>query len=238
MGSDLRRTVILDFYGVPGSGKTTESHEIAKSYRKLGNTVIEPSYQLDHGKSIIVRRIKKIQQLLSLQKAEKNAIRIIVRNNGYSPGKGEVSQTINIATKLYAVKKYYGSFDYIIFDEGFAQAAVSLSVNSQVPADENLNQILALTDPIPKLQLVYVKLSISEALKRIANRNSRDTRVEAMQTEQAKIALMKQYEKAANQISEAYFLSMYHISNNEAFSAKKALSQELCVDYETQWNDK
>lgn len=202
MGVDLRETVVLDFFGVPGSGKTTKSHEIAESYRRKGKTVEEPSYDLDHGMSSAKRRLEKLRMLILLSGKRRKEVKELVRKNGYDGSNGELNQVINIASKLYTIQKYKGKTDYIVFDEGLAQAAISLSVNSDIPADENLKQIITLIDNPPEIQFVDTQLSIVEALRRIEIRSSGDTRVEAMKTEQEKENLMKRYEAASEQVGK------------------------------------
>ncbi len=202
MESDIKKTVILDFFGVPGSGKTTKSHEIANSYRRNGKTVIEPSYYLDHGVPPIIRKIKKYSMLFSIPSEKRRRIKEIVAANGYDGSNGKLNQIVNIASKLHAIRKYQYNTDYIIFDEGLAQAAISLSVNSGISADDNLRQIVSLIDNAPEIQLIDLRLSIVEALRRIELRNTGDTRVEVMSTEKEKETLMKHYEDAVCQIRE------------------------------------
>jgi thymidylate kinase len=202
MGSDLKKTIVLDFFGVPGSGKTTKSHEIAESYRRKKKTVVEPSYDLDHGKSSTMRKIIKLWMLIQLPGKKRTSIKELVRKNGYNSSNGELNQIVNIASKIYAIKKYDGRVDYIIFDEGLAQAAISLSVNSEIPADNNLKQIINIIKTIPEVHLIDTRLSIVEALRRIEKRNSGDTRIEAMKTVQEKEKMMERYEEAVNQIDD------------------------------------
>ena len=48
----------IDFYGLPGSGKSTISHLLADKLRGEVD-VIEPSFHIDHDYSVIERIIKK-----------------------------------------------------------------------------------------------------------------------------------------------------------------------------------
>ena len=52
--------VVFDYYGIPGSGKTTFSHRLAEGYRADGKRVAEPSYDLDHKKNRIIRKLEKV----------------------------------------------------------------------------------------------------------------------------------------------------------------------------------
>ena len=52
--------VILEFFGMPGSGKSTVSHLLAERLRGNGYTVIEPSWLIDNKKSKVKRLCKKM----------------------------------------------------------------------------------------------------------------------------------------------------------------------------------
>lgn len=113
-----------------------------------------------------------------------------------------MNQIVNIASKLFTIKKYNGKVDYIIFDEGLAQAAISLSVNSSISAEENLKRIVGLVDGCPEIKLIDTRIEIVEAMRRIEIRNSRETRIEVMKNEKEKETLMERYKVASEHISE------------------------------------
>jgi thymidylate kinase len=198
------KTIVLDFYGVPGSGKTTESHIMADYLRSKNKKVKEPSYYLDHIVPLWRRKIMKLKMAvwtrLFRSKQYKEIVALVIEN-GYNRTNGQTSQIINITTKLFALNRFVGLVDYLIFDEGLAQAAISLSVNSNISAGENLKQLISIIGNTLQIRLIKTELSIEEALRRIESRSSKDTRVEAMKTKQKKIELMKRYEFASNQIS-------------------------------------
>ena len=204
MESDMK-TIVLDFYGVPGSGKTTASHKIAQDLRSKNKKVEEPSYDLDHGIPAWRRKIRKLKMAVWVRlfrSKQYQDIEALVKKNGYNRENGQIGQIVNIATKLFALNRFVGSVDYLVFDEGLAQAAISLSINSNIPANDNLTELLSMINSNLEIRLIKTELSIVEALKRIRTRNTQDTRVEALKTEQEKLDLMKRYEEASNQISK------------------------------------
>lgn len=202
--------IILDYYGIPGSGKTTKSHEKANDCRKKGMTIVEPSYDLDHRHNVMARKLYKLLMTAHIFFSHHNTfskIQKIVKENGYKSFYDQLRHIANIASKLFVIDKYRQTTDCLIFDEGLAQAAISLSVNSHISAEDNLKHILVLIDNAPEIHWVRVKVSIEIALQRIMKRDTRDTRIEAMKTQQEKEELMKLYEKAADQISNMMAIS-------------------------------
>ena len=54
----MRDTEFIEFYGLPGSGKSTLSHIVAERLRSEGYAVEEPSYDIDH-QHPLPKRVKK-----------------------------------------------------------------------------------------------------------------------------------------------------------------------------------
>lgn len=203
MENNLKKTVILDYYGIPGSGKSTVSHVLSEKYREEGKSVIEPSYIYDHRGSGVTRKLKKISATIQFgMKSPRRFLAVyrLGKLNGYTLTSGLLNQIVNIVTKIYAIEKYIGKFDYIIFDEGLAQAAISLSVNSEHPSAGNFKSIMDLLPDIPEIKLVQVTLDIHEALKRIEIRNSKDTRVEKLEEYNSRILLLQKYERLTTEL--------------------------------------
>lgn len=220
------KTTIMDFYGIPGSGKTTKSHLLAGEYRKAGKTVIEPSYNYDHGCSSILRRIKKVSIAITfrfMHPYRYSYLKSLVKLNGYVINNGYYSQIVNVITKIHAIEKYSGQYDYIIFDEGIAQTAISLSVNSDIPCADNFYMLMKAIRSKSMLRLFDIRLNISEAMERIRMRNSGDTRVEKLKTETEKIALMKRYEKSVKEISVTVPKELNCFAMNDGYRNKTLL---------------
>ena len=204
MGHNIEKTVVMDFYGIPGSGKTKRSHELADRIRKKGFDVVEPSYELDHLMPVTSRKVRKSAMttfLIFSHPIKFRRVAKLVRKNGYTVGREWASQIVSISTKLFMLARYNRRIEYLVFDEGLAQAAVSLSIKGRIGADENLEQLLKLSESVSEFHLIQVMLGVDEALMRVNKRNSRDTRIEALRTTGEKEALMKRYEAAVAQIA-------------------------------------
>ena len=196
MENNLKKTVVLDYYGIPGSGKSTTSHALAEKYREEGKSVIEPSYNYDHHGSGITRKLRKLAvTILFGVRSPRRFVSVyrLGKLNGYTLSSGLFNQMVNIITKIYAIEQYNEHYDYIIFDEGLVQAAISLSINSERFCGENLTDLYTLVSELEHFNPMIVVLDIEEALRRIEIRNSKDTRVEALDSPEHRYKLMEKY---------------------------------------------
>lgn len=182
-------TVFLEFYGLPGCGKSTVSHAVAEELRKLGKTVAEPSYDLDHRHSDHIRKIKKAGYLLVLLSKHPAVFRKLVKlmkDNGYQGKKG-ILQCSNIAYKLLAYNDKTDA-DYVVFDEGLIQSAISLA-DKAGKSIENEKLLYGLCKTRDKIS-IYIEVNAETALKRMETREKHDSRIEKIQNiEDRRIAL-------------------------------------------------
>lgn len=172
-------SIILDFHGIPGSGKSTISHQLAITMKEKGFNVIEPSYCIDHMFNPIVRKIVKLfMTIIFCLLKPKGFFEVlsIVYDNRYK--KSEIIKDIvNISYKLMVVLIFKHK-DYIIFDEGFVQAAISLSLQSNINVYTNFHRI---TNNVNNILSIYVKIDIPTAIRRMNNRCTNDSRIEKEQ---------------------------------------------------------
>ena len=177
MGANLNNTIFLEFYGLPGCGKSTISHKIAKLLRIQGYRIFEPTYILDHNYSSSKRKLLKT--LFTLEYFIYNPISFLrllflVISNGYKR-KDILSQVVNIAYKLAFYRNT--NSDYIIMDEGLTQSAISLS-QSKKKSSVNNEKILYDFSKNRKVIKIYINVSTEEALNRLSKRNKHDSRIE------------------------------------------------------------
>lgn len=205
MESDLK-PVVLDFYGLPGSGKSTISHQFVLEEKKKGKRVVEPTYVLDHKKRPFSRKIYKFITLLILfifKHHLYSEIKSLVQKNGYTKKNGMFNQITNIGLKIHFYKKYLNKVDLLVFDEGFAQAAISLSIQEKFSPYDNLQRIIGLLTHRPNICFRYVECNHKTALERIALRHSNDTRIEKLESKEERLLLMKQYLKAVKELNHS-----------------------------------
>lgn len=200
MGSDLKNTSFLEFYGLPGCGKSSVSHVVASALRQNGKSISEPTYQIDHISSPAKRKFKKIGSLIlyffSSPKACGTMMRQI-RKNGYK-GKFVLSHAANLAPKLLAYNR--AKNNYVLFDEGLTQSALSLSQNGKLPASENESVLYALCKNRP-VKKIYLRVEKKEALRRMNDRASNDSSIEKMQAPEERLAALSLWESSCESLS-------------------------------------
>ena len=206
MGSDIKdNTVFLEFYGLPGCGKSTISHLVAEELRKQGNKVIEPTYVSDHLYSVNKRKYVKLLKLVSYFVIRpKNYIKLmqLVKSNGYR-GSEVISHAANIVPKLWEYEKTNG--DYVIFDEGLTQSAISLCRGSQ-NITENEAELYALCRNRP-IRKFYINVDRETALERMKSRSKHDSRIEKINDEEEKQKALQRLEILCNAIEEYSMVS-------------------------------
>ena len=195
---EVGNPIHIEFYGLPGCGKSTVSHCLAEKLRAEGYKVFEPTYEMDHELNPIARRITKL--IFTIRFAifyHKNfvSIKTMIRKNGYTKKCEIIGQLVNIAPKCY---KYESSKKAIyIWDEGLIQSAISLVFKNHHSAiNECITTFQKKYDMIP----IYLCLDIQTALERMDNRSSNDSRVEKESDIGIKNRMMRSYENIIRKI--------------------------------------
>lgn len=192
MENDLRHPLHIEFYGLPGCGKSTISHRLADEFRNNEYIVEEPSYNLDHTFNKTTRQLIKLIKTICFRLHSPSLysrIKVLVADNGYK-GMGAFLQIANIAQKINTYQKIQKG-QVIIWDQGITQAAISLSATGIIPANDNEKKILSLLAPCPYLIRVYIVCDIHTALKRMEGRKTNDSRVEKIKSEADKYSALQ-----------------------------------------------
>lgn len=169
---------IIDFYGMPGSGKSTVSHKLADELRNSGYIVEEPSWTTDRlpaykrlakkffGALICsIRYPNKIG--LALKKAE--TVRMSI--------KASIKLWINTGYIMYSVLRKSAA-DYRIFDQGIAQAVISLYTENRLDTYKDVYSDLS--EHFSNILNIYVKVSKETAAERMALRSNGKSRAEKL----------------------------------------------------------
>ena len=190
--------IVLDFFGLPGSGKSTISHELAILLKEEGFIVSEPSYDLDHTYSKYVRMIKKLIFATLWIILHFDVSRILV---GYLLKKQCLKQSISNIVNIGYKRMYIElnkKTDILIFDEGLAQGAVSACFLNDLDIFETYNII---TDKIKfKIINIYVYVTNDKAIERMKARNTFNSRIEQEQDESVRISMMSEFYNLCNKL--------------------------------------
>ena len=192
----------LEFYGLPGCGKTTISALVAKHIEISGHIVKCASAETGSEVNPLIRRVIKLRRTISYYfRHRKNckAIKEIVRQNGYVGKRESVKQYVNVVQKLY----YYSDDKndcVFIWDEGLTQVSVSLSVKGAIPARNNEENLLHYCSDRTQQIKIYIKEDIETVIERMAKRKSNDSRVEKIHDTDEKISLLSRFKKECDTI--------------------------------------
>ena len=202
MGDSLNQVLFVEFFGLPGCGKSTVSHLLAERLRAEGFKVSEPSYGIDH-QIPIWRKIRKL--LLGLYyyifcRSMYDAVKEIVSKNDYKETEA-FAQIVNIMQKVDAYHKNHVT-QFVIWDQGLVQAAISLSLLGKENADNNLRKLIDLLPSSIRTHNVLIDIDENLALQRMSMRSTNDSRVEKIKDGGKKIVLLHRFQEGVCSIKE------------------------------------
>ncbi len=202
MGNTLNKTLFVEFYGLPGCGKSTISHILAKRLREDGFTVEEPSFIEDHRPKFMRKLIKLIYGCYGyvFHHTTFRKISNIVYKNGYM-GIEKFTQTVNVLQKVNFYRRENAK-KIVIWDQGIIQAAISLSVTEHVEAFDNYRYLREFLSNNSSLFRVYMPIDKNVALERMADRKTNDSRVERIGEYSDKLKMLDNFEGAINSIRD------------------------------------
>lgn len=203
MEHPVRKLIFIEFYGLPGCGKSTVSHQVAERLRDESILVDEPSYEMDRNCSPFLRKLKKLSIYFSWLVFHNHTfkkVNTIVSRNGYS-GIARIEQMSNVLQKIsvYGDKSRNG---IVIWDQGLVQASISLSLKGKINAGENLKSLLCILDP--NIETLNVLISVDEhvALERMSQRPTNDSRVEKLKDDNQKHEMITRFQQEIDVINK------------------------------------
>lgn len=215
MGNNMKRGIFIDFFGMPGSGKTTIAHNLAINLRYGRYQVVEPTFLTDTVYSTPLRLLYKV--LCSIKFTLFHPVYLYqlfsMLEKGAFLGVGEaVKQWINICFTLVSLNKGLDK-DYVISDEGIIQAAISLTVRC---SEENTKEIIyKLTQAVNRpIIFAYVKADVDVVLERLAKRKNGKSRIDAETDLNKRRQKLTEIEKKCNIAEES--VDIIEINNSEA----------------------
>lgn len=201
MEANITCPISIEFYGLPGCGKSTISHRFADEMREMGLRIWEPSFDIDRKFTPSIRKVVKLSKMIMLAIQHPCLYRkmsALVKYNGYS-GVEAISQKTNLAYKILA---YCSPKDcnVMVWDEGILQSSVSLAMGNKVSSGENENVISGMCGGIP-IYKVLTYVDCDNALKRMEGRSTNDSRVEQLTERGQQLEFLHLFEAGVNAIS-------------------------------------
>lgn len=192
----LKKTpIIIDFLGIPGSGKTTLSHLAAEILREEGITVVEPTYCINNEMSILHRYLTKSWYSLKLtvfKPAWALYWLFIILQSRQKTLKDFLLMIIN-CFYILEIYRQYSLYDYICFlDQGICQAILSLSFHSRTKFFIEKKLIIAF-DFLSTLdfRVVHIEASVDTIIQRLKKRRKKQSRLERLKNTAKPVQLIR-----------------------------------------------
>lgn len=219
MEDNLKRGVIVDFFGLPGSGKSTMAHILANKLNENGYEIQEKIYCINNEYNSWKRMSIKIL----------NTITFTIRNFSFMCelfsmfGKGAfrnyrelIKQWINVCFVLTSINQTTQK-DFVIADQGIVQAAISLSVNSESADIEAVIRKLCEKVNSP-VKFIYISVEIEKDLERLHQRVNGKSRVDLEKDEELKRTQLKVIQKLCYEITKS--LPHTIVDNNRTYKSE------------------
>lgn len=223
MGHCLKKSVHLEFFGLPGCGKSTLTRLLASNLRNRELKVKEPSYEIDHLKGIkrlFFKFLIGFKFALLHPQITLKTIRI-VKKNGYSLFSPElIKLALNIILKLNVYNTKTSNQIIYVWDQGLIQAAVSVAYEKEKPVLAIWNELTKLITNDSYILPVYLKVRSEIAIQRMNERGVTGARLEREKVQAKKEFLIKSQLTCFATICNAID-NVYVIENNEKITEVK-----------------
>ena len=209
--------MIIEFTGLPGSGKSTICKELENWLKSLGYDVVNWIYYTSHMSKIrrVAHKIKVSMIFLWAHPILFRGVFRLVRASRQNRKKDVLSQLLNLVYvsalyQLYSKEKYQDTI--VLFDQGKIQALISLIFGSGEEGNINLLNDSYL-DLYPNDVVIQIDVSFDEVLTRLKKREGAQSRIEKLAANEQHSAL-EQFNKTGLRIlkEENLYKALYRIN--------------------------
>ena len=201
MANHIKQPIILDFFGLPGCGKSTVSHQLAEMLRKKGYKVYEPSYDTDHCLSSRKRKLSKMVCFLAYAVA--HPIKTIELIHQICSAGNDAISAIGLAMIVVVRTQEINKHDsgIIILDQGVVQLAISICQKSfsTLNLSKTMEMVLSFILPQKNIHKIYIEVGVDTALKRSEQRGTTVSRMDREKDTIKKRKIMEYYANASYQ---------------------------------------
>lgn len=227
-------TAYVEFLGLPGSGKSYFSHKVAEDLRTEGYGITEPSWMIDHKYGKWLRVLIKVWMgcLFRIFQHTK-AVGLINTVKSYGLRKNDEKRIVrNLMYKAYNLTRQNKGI--LLFDEGIAQMAVSMAVDSGKKAQKIYDDLLGILSLNQKCLVVKIDCSIEIALVNMDLRKSCDSKAERIEGLEAKKKYLNEYKKACESIITTNMVTVPFCYQDEEVVAR--IVNEIKKEYDKKQN--
>lgn len=227
MGKHLKKfPLIIEFNGLPGSGKTTLSSHIADYLNKnnIRCLLYQDYLKLNSRKSKV---LKVSNFLFELMKPSNWPFIYYSTSFLKSAGLWSRDRISRLRSMFYMymnIKKLIKkeSIDVIIIDQGVIQTIISILFLKNLSCEEQVNKILeCLSETITKFCIINVHVDVDLVSQRIVKRQKMSSRIDRMNEEEARdylLANSRNFNKIRKIISE---INIQHLNIDTFLDVKK-----------------
>lgn len=223
---------MIEFNGLPGSGKTTITHYISKNYYENKLKLINLKNDDIYKKHIRLKSFRLLKNLLVPNRIYILIILIGFMHKNHSINVKNIYRGIHIINlyNLYKlINKSNESEDtYYLLDQGIIQEIISILYDKKINKKSFKWLIKLIKFTYSEFSIINSKVSVEESLIRIQSRISNTSRLDKLSEEKANKVLRVQYEnfKILREIVHSLSVSNLDINTNESLShnAKKIIN--------------
>lgn len=175
-----RRSLTVEFLGLPGAGKSGVSRRVAELIEGQGIRVVETAYELTHRTGVGARRLIKTAHIArELARAPIDSARttraiIATKQRKTSDLVGAVSNWLFVSNLLRGPG---GPSAIQLLDEGLFQALWSVGFGAEVDDLPSVARALGPSSPIPDV-VVIVNANLATVETRLRSREMKQSRIE------------------------------------------------------------
>ena len=220
----MTETRIVEFCGLPGSGKSTFSHYLVNNVF-IGRNVAEIS---DVNK---LRGFWNVAKLFSIR-SFLLFLKSIPIYSFVHIGKIQYLLSPYMKALTYGCIKAYSNYDYVFVHHGILQSYVSAFYGDEDNIENYKKEIIAYLKTVKVDMVVYIHTSFETAYERIKKRNQKDHgRLDALDKEAKLLALQKQKEDFDNLIEMSDMSGINTISLNGENTIEDIIEESLTYGF-------
>jgi len=217
--------LVVEFIGLPGSGKSALAHAVGRVLRERGVVVHEPTYTLAHEKGETTRQaVKARQALTTLVRSPSESLSWFRTFAGSRQARRSdlIKLTINWLHLTAVVEQAKRSSGIVLLDQGLLQALWSIEYEAGTSVLDGSGLAERLASCLPeRAALVLTEVSLATTARRLTQRPGAASRVEQASDGEAQRALararevLNRVEELAAAVATYRAIPLMRVANDE-----------------------